>query len=375
MIDEKMKKEWSHVGMVPHDIVTAISRPRIHSDVPSFIDAPIAWRASDLEGMDAAFIGLPWEGGIHPAPMQWPTCGPRPADPDVLEGRSGAYDAPDYVRKCAVHYSLCVSGGFYPEVAGDFKLADHLKLADYRNVESDIWDVEKFSKDAIERVSDIVKAGAIPMVFGGDHSIPYPVVRAISDNSEGKMGIILFDSHYDNMFGGEVPFPASNDVTRLNSGNWAYKIFDTCNADPKNMVVIGIKGGAANSVAWHEMAVKAGYTIFTNEDVEELGIREVTKRAIEVATRDTDKVYVTVDVDSMDPITFPAQKYPDPFGLPANDVRNSLKMISRETKMCGFDMVCIGPAYDYKNVGGQTAAKLYIEVLKGLAYRKWKGLD
>lgn len=374
-MDEKLKKAWSEMNDLPYDVVGGMVRPRIHSDVPSFIDVPVAWEAADLQGLDAAFVGLPFEGWVHPAPLQWPTSGPRPADPDVLEGRSGAYDAPDYVRRCAVHYSLAVSGGFYPEVAADFRISDHLKLADYRNVEADKWDVEDFSRRAIEKVSDIVKGGAIPLVFGGDHSIPYPVVRAISDNSEGKIGMILFDAHYDNTYGGEAPFPYRNLVTRLNSGNWAYKIFDTCNADPKNMVVIGIKGGAANQPAWHEMAVKAGYTIFTNEDVEELGIREVTKRAIEVATRDTDRVYVTVDVDSIDPVSFPAQKYPDPFGLPANDVRNALKMISRQTKLCGFDMVCIGPAYDYKSVGGQTAAKLYIEVLKGLAYRKWKGLE
>ena len=369
-MDKKIDELWSTMDVSPYDPMGGMVRPRIHSDVPSFIDVPVAWKPSDLQGLDAAFVGLPWEGWIHTAPMQWPTSGPRPADPAVLEGRSGAYDAPDYIRRCAVHYSLCVSGGFYPEVAGDFRLSDHLKLADYRNVEADRWDVEDFCERAIDKVADIVKGGAVPLVFGGDHSIPYPVVRAISDNSEGKIGIILFDSHYDNMWGGEVPFPLCNVVSRLNSGNAFYKIFNTCKADPKNMVVIGIKGGAANAVSWHEMAVKLGYTIFTYEDVEDLGMREVMKRAIEVATRDTDKVYVSLDVDSIDPITFPAQKYPDPFGIPARDIRTGLKMVSRETNLCGFDMVCIGPAYDYKNVGGQTAARLYIEILKGLALRK-----
>ncbi|RLA41846.1 MAG: hypothetical protein DRR06_15400 [Gammaproteobacteria bacterium] len=374
MMDDEMKKMWSEMDGTPYDSMAGILRPRIHSDVPSFIDVPVAYEASDLEGLDVGFIGLPFEGWIHPAPMQWPTSGARPADPDVLEGRSGAWDAPDYIRKCAVHYSICTSGGFCPEVAGDFRICDHITMADYRNVEFDPWDVEDFSKKAIEKVADIVKGGAIPLIFGGDHSISYPPVRAISDNSDGEIGIILFDGHYDNMYGGDAPFPEKNAVTRLNSGNQFYKIFDTCKAHPKNMVVIGVKGGAANMMSWHEMAVKLGYTIFTNEDVEDLGIKEVMRQAIAVATKDTDKVYCSLDVDACDPISFPAQKYPDPFGIPARDIRTALRILSRETNLCGFDMVCLGPAYDNRNDGGQTAAKLYIEILKGLAYRKAYGI-
>ena len=136
------------------------------------------------------------------------------------------------------------------------------------------------------------------------------------------------------------------------------------------MVIIGIKGGAYNTQPMHELAAKLGMTIFTNEDVEEMGIANVVGTAIEVATRDTDRVYVSLDVDCMDPASFPAQKYPDPFGVPARDVRRALALISRETDLAGFDMVCMGPAYDVQNLGGLTAVRLYLEVVKGLAIRK-----
>jgi arginase family enzyme len=374
-MDEKLKEYWMNVGTQPefsvYDPIGAMLRPRIHDDVPSFMEVAIAFKAEELGIADVVFLGIPWEGPIHLAPLMWVSCGPRPADPDAFEGRSGAYDAPDYIRKRSTPYSIAISGGFYPEVGPDFRLVEHLMLMDYRNVEFDKWDVEDMAEKAIEKVGDIVKAGAVPLVFGGDHSTPYPVLRGISDNSKGKIGIILFDSHYDNSYGGEFPPPLS-ELGRLNAGNAFYKIFDTCQAEPENMAVIGIKGGAYNTPLMHELSQELGMTVFTCEDVEEMGITNVVKKGIEVATKGTDKVYVSLDVDCIDPVSFPAQKYPDPFGIPARDVRKALAMISRGTNLAGFDMVCMGPAYDVRDIGGMTAARFYLEVLKGLAMRKSK---
>ena len=79
---------------------------------------------------------------------------------------------------------------------------------------------------------------------------------------------------------------------------------------------------------------------------------------------------MTADADSLDPVSFPAQKYSEPFGITARQIRAALRILSREANLCGFDMVCIGPEYDHKGVGALTACKLYIEVLKGLALRK-----
>lgn len=374
-MDEKMKEYWMSIGTQQefsvYDPIGAMLRPRIHDEIPSFIEIPIAWKPKDLEDVDAAFLGIPWEGAYHMAPMMWASCGPRPADPNVFEGRNGAFDAPDYIRERSTPYSLAISGGFYPEVAPDFRLVDHLMLKDYRNVDFDQWDVEDMTERAIEKVGDIVNAGAVPLIFGGDHSIPYPVVRGISDNSDGKIGIIMFDGHYDNSYGGEFP-PPLTELGRLNAGNAFYKIFDTCQAEPENMVIIGIKGGAYNTPLMHELSKKLGMTIFTNEDVEAMGITDVVQKSIEAATKGTDRVYVSLDVDGIDPVSFPAQKHPDPFGLTARDVRKALSMISRGTDLAGFDMVCMGPAYDVQDLGGLTAVRFYLEVLKGLAIRKSK---
>jgi arginase family enzyme len=201
-MDERKRKMWLEAEMKPEFHIAgepegASWKPRIYGDTPSFMEAPIAYSPEDLEGADVVFMGFPWEGGQQLSSTTFAETGTRPPDPEAIIARSGAYEAPEYIRKYSEHYSLAVSGGFYPEEGEGFRLADHLIIMDYRDVEVKLWDVEETSRRAIEKVADIVKVGAIPLVFGGDHSTPYPIVKGISDYSEGKIGVINFDSHYD----------------------------------------------------------------------------------------------------------------------------------------------------------------------------------
>jgi arginase family enzyme len=137
-----------------------------------------------------------------------------------------------------------------------------------------------------------------------------------------------------------------------------------------DVAIIGIRGGAYNTPVMHQVAEHLGITVFTMGDIERLGMQRVLDHALEVITRGTDRVYVSLDVDSIEPVDFPAQKYPDPFGLTARQVRNSLRRLTSETNLAGFDIACVGPAYDYKGLSGITATKFVLEILKGLALKK-----
>ncbi len=361
-MDEKIRQIWLAAEKEFYSLeglAESVYQPRIHGDVPSFMEVPVAFNPEDLVGADAVFLGFPWEGSFQVNSMNFATFGPRQVDPDAIISRSGAYKAPDHIRKYSIHYSINISGGYYPDEAEDFRIADHLKIMDYRDVKIEMWDVEESSRRATEMVSHIVKAGAFPLVIGGDHSVPYPIVKGISDNSEGKIGVINFDGHYDIGLSG-----------RLNSGNAFGKIMENCQADPSNLVIVGIKGGAVNTLRMHQLTKEIGATVFTMGHIEEMGIEQVTRKAIEVASRGTDKVYVSFDSDVMDPLTFTAMKYPDAFGITAWQARDAIRILSREANLCGFDLVCVGPDYDHKGIGALTAARFYIEVLKGLALRK-----
>jgi len=374
MIDPKLEKLWLEHALHQDDHPYAEAGKfelRIHGDTPSFMGAAIAYSPEDLKGTDAVICGFPWEGAVIGGPGSWANLGPKGYYPDEIESRRGTYDAPDYIRENSMQYALHQSGGFFPEVSPDFRLTDHIEIMDYRDVEIKEWDVEETATRAIAKIGDIVRAGAVPLVLGGDHSTPYPVVRAISDNTEGKTGIIWFDRHYDIEYAGKLPRPYG-EASRLNSGTALYKILDTCKVDPSNVVIVGIGGGDFNNRHMHKFTQDAGMTVFTVSQVEDMGIEEITNRAMEIAGKDTKRTYVTLDADVMDPISFAAMRYPEPFGMSARDIRKSLAMITQNTNLAGFDLSCMAPAYDTFRKGGLTAVRLYIEILKGLAIKKMK---
>jgi len=365
-MDDRIRKLWLEAESqsefhVSGDAEGIFRKSRVYDDVPSFMEVPVARTPEDLKGADVVFIGFPWEMGQQLDSTTFAETGPRPPDPDAVIARSGAYLASGYIRKYSAHYAMAISGGYYPEEGEDFRLADYLKIMDYGDVDVKPWDIGESTRRAVEKVSHIVRAGAIPFVFGGDHSTPYPIVKAISDNSEGKIGVINFDGHYDIGLSGP-----------LNAGNAFGKIMENCKAEPENLVIIGIKGGAYNTPMMHKVAQQIGASVFTMMDVERMGMEKVVERAIEIAGRGTDRVYVSLDTDSLDPVTFPAQKYPDPYGITFWQARAALRILSREANLCGFDLVCMGPTYDHKGVGALTACRFYIELLKGVAFRKAK---
>ncbi len=196
------------------------------------------------------------------------------------------------------------------------------------------------------------------------------MVKAISDNSEGKMGLIWFDSHYDVGCGERLP-PPYHSLSRLNAENAMYRILESSNVDPENICLIGIGSGNFNTPAMAKFATEElGITVFTAEDVYQRGIDKIIAKALEVSTRGTEKTYVTMDLDALDCLTFPAQKYLEPLGIPFRDIITALRAITKETQLAGFDTCCMGPAYDVNGVGGMCANRMYIEVLKGLALRK-----
>ena len=364
MLSEEQKRVWREASEAAdwhtYDISSLFMELRIHDDVPTMMQVPIAWDAEDLVGTDAVFIGIPFEGGVASGNgNSFVSCGPKEVKLNVLEGRSGAWSAPDYIRKCSTTYTIRGSGLFCPEVSQEFQVMEHIRVVDYANVKVDSPDSVAMARNALAKVGDIVRAGAGPLVFGGDHTIPYPVLRAISDNTEGKTGIIWIDSHYDLGYGG-----------RPSAENALYLAMESCDIEPENVCIIGISSPNYNTPGMGRLAKKLGVTVFTREDVIQQGMPAITRQAMEVAGRGTERTYVSVDVDGLDPLTFPAQKYLEPFGLSFQEVIGLLRTVATESNVAGMDLCCMGPAYDVNGLGGLGACRMYIEILKGLALKK-----
>lgn len=237
---------------------------------------------------------------------------------------------------------------------------ERLRIVDYGDAPIPPADVYKATEVALAKVGDIVDAGAVPLVLGGEHSIPAMVLPAISKRRKGKTGIIWFDAHYDLHWG---PCP-------LNEASALHQIFTTTQNDPKNLAIIGIQG-CQNLLNWQAAAAGIGATVFTMTEVEGLGIAAVTKRAIDVALRDCEQVYVSIDADVFAYPEFTANRYPQgPFGLSARQLRQALRQIARECRLAAVDFTCFAPPYDTQGASAATVAYLFLEVLAQQALLK-----
>jgi arginase family enzyme len=326
------------------------------NDVPTFIDAPFAASVAELEGAGVAVLGIPFEGVRLLDPATYAPATRSPAPDGSIYYRSGADRGPEAIRRHSVFYSLRHGRGLIPETDRDLVIADHLKVVDYGDVEVVPGDVEASFMACHEKLADIFAAGAVPIVFGGDHSIPIPVLQVLSGKLSGKLGIVTFDSHFDMSF--EPKYWAGS--------QWA-RAFELGVVEPENFVQIGIRG-VRESLADKAVADELGYRYYTMSDVDELGIETVAQEALEAATAGTEALYISLDIDVVDP-AYGGQKYPDPGGLSARELLRALRVLARG-HLAGFDICCLAPRYDLQGHLSQLAARAAVEVIAGLALQR-----
>ena len=327
----------------------------------TFMELPLAREPSQLAGADAAILGFPFEGPTIVSPS-------RSAPPNVtrppkgsIYWRMGADEAPDEIRKYSIFYSRHHNGGYYPEIDRGLVLHDALRMVDYGNVRYNADDTMESIQACMARVTEIVSAGAMPIVLGGDHTTPYPVLKAILKQTPHKIGLVVFDAHVDFSYTPDE-YWASN--------QWLQLMLETGKIDPENVVEIGIR---SNRSALQELglAESLGVRVVTIDEVKERGIAAVVQEAIERATRGSQGLYVSLDIDCMEPSAVPSQKAPEIWGMTVDELFYALRALARQ-EVIGFDVCEYSADYDLNGMGAQFCARTVVEMLGGLALRKRK---
>lgn len=333
-------------------------RDILYDDVPTFMELPHARKPQDLENVDAAFLGMGYEGIKIDSPHTYLPDLAAPAGPDDIYYRTGADEAPEAVRRYSIHYSIHHAYGLFVEYAPDFYIFNHLQAVDAGDVPVVPGEAKTSFARCEARVGEIVAAGAVPLVCGGDHAITLPVVRAVARAMSGKLGLIHLDSHYDLCW----------DPPLFAGSQWA-QILRLPNVEVRNFCQIGMRG--LRQVPYEvEVARMLGHPVYTMTDVDEDGIEAVTDAALEQASDGTEGVYVSLDIDVVDPVYCPAQKYPEPAGLTSKQIIAALRRIGRAAEIKGFDLCCLGPQYDDRvGTGAHLAARLFVEVMAAMAWR------
>jgi agmatinase len=235
-----------------------------------------------------------------------------------------------------------------------------LKVADYGDVPGvGKSNVEESFEKTTEMVLEILQAGSMPLVLGGDHSITYPILKAYSQHHKGNIGLIHVDAHIDvmDMWGSE----------KYSCASWLRRsIEEFPNLKAENYTMIGARGfwRMAGDVQWMK---DQGMKVFGMRDVEAHGIDACVDVAIERAWKDTEVVYLSFDGDGIDPAYAPGLGLPTPGGL---TTREALQLIRKVTHkgIHGMDFVELTILQENEaQTSTYLVVNLIMEALTGLA--------
>ena len=232
-------------------------------------------------------------------------------------------------------------------------LVEELDIVDVGDVFVIPSNIEKIF-DQIERAVDhIAAAGAFPVVLGGDHSIGYPDVKAVARHVDGNVGIVHLDRHID---------LAERDMDeRMHTTQWFHST-RIPNIPSANLVQIGI-GGWAGKKAGMAVARERGTTVLTIGDVERLGVERAAEAALEIASRNTEAIFLSLDIDVVDPGNAPGTGTPEPGGLSSREMLRFISIVAKEAPLCGMEVVEVSPPYDSNDITSLLACRSILDVL------------
>ncbi|VVB54411.1 N(1)-aminopropylagmatine ureohydrolase [uncultured archaeon] len=231
--------------------------------------------------------------------------------------RLGSRFAPDEMR--AASYNFETYSSFF-----DFDLADvdihdagNLEVAD--NIDDTLFAISKYA-------NKYVNDGKIPVMLGGEHSLSYPFVKACK-NKYPELGFVVLDAHMDlrDEFHGEKNSHACISKHVIDDLTHKY-------------VSIGIRSGTREE---YEYVSENKIKMFSAEDVYSNGIEKIIS---EFRDYIRGPVYLSIDMDAIDPAYAPALGTPEPYGITPRDVRDIISCLAPQ--VVGFDLVEIAPAYD-----------------------------
>jgi agmatinase len=254
----------------------------------------------------------------------------------------------------AIRTESTATGG-HLEAGADWSEA--LRVVDYGDAPVVPADPAASHRGIQSVVSEVRGAGAIPLILGGDHSITEPCVRGCA--SGGPIGLIHFDAHTDTaseLWGVE-----------LSHGTPMRRLVEQGHVDGLRYAQIGLRGywPGEREFAWQE---SEGITSFFMHDVRRLGIDAVVERTIQMVG--DDPVYLTVDIDALDPAFAPGTGTPEPGGMSVHELMWACRRIGEATELVGADVVEVLPDRSHPvDITALAAGRIIGEILTGLALR------
>jgi agmatinase len=294
----------------------------------TFGGAPYTQDAAELAGVDVAIVGA--------------------ATDDLVSDRPGTRFAPRAIRAAG-----CPPG---PHLEVGVDAFAELRIVDFGDAPVLPADAERTHAAIEALVGQVVDAGVIPIVLGGDHSVSEPNVRAAATR-HGPLGLVHFDTHTDT---GREVFSVER-----SHGTPMFRLVEQGHVDPARYVQIGLRGywPGPEEFGWQ---AERGITSVFMHDVRELGIDLVVERALEVVG--AGPTFLTVDVDVLDPAFAPGTGTPEPGGMSSADLLRACRAVAARTRLVGADVVEVLPtAIGSADPTALVAERVVREILTGIA--------
>lgn len=286
-----------------------------YSGVPTLLGLPYA---DSTVGLDIALVGVPMDLGVS--------------------NRAGARFGPRAVR------TIERIGPYHPTLRGVPK--SRARAADVGDVPfRSRYSLEQSLQDIERYYTDLHAHGVRPLSVGGDHSITYPILKALG--REAPLGLVHIDAHCDTM--------GAYDGSKFHHGGpFRLAVLDGA-LDPERTIQIGIRG--SSNMFW-EFSHESGMTVIYMEDFMRMGVPAVIERARAVVG--SGPIYVSVDVDGFDPAFAPGTGTPEAGGLSAREGIALLRGL-QGLSIAGADVVEVAPQYDPTTNTSQLAAQILFE--------------
>lgn len=332
--------------------------------VGSFLEAYRRYRVHTLFGPDVTFLGCTRANIEQPETF---------AGADVVivgapfDGgttyRPGTRFGPSAIR--TADYMSPVP--YRPSLALGVDPFSTLRIVDAGDVTMPPGEIERSLKALEGAVTSIANANAIPVVLGGDHSIALPDVTGVANRyGFGRVAIIHFDAHADT---GETTIGGG----LYGHGTPMRRLIESGAARGDRFIQVGLRGYWPDPPVLEWMR-EQGFRWFEMTEIVQRGLTACLDEAMEIAMDDCDGVFLSVDIDVVDPGMAPATGTPEPGGITGRELLDAVRRIALETNLVGMDVVEVSPPYD--GPGAVTAAlanRVVLEALSGIARRKLDG--
>jgi agmatinase len=304
-----------------------------------FAGVPVR-RIADVKAGDVAIVGAPFDWGTTFRPGA--RFGPKAI-------REGDYLEPDGER---------------PHLTAGIEPLRALPVVDV----GDIDVIPGYTELSLERIADHVRAiaerRAVPVLLGGDHTVTYAGARAVAETvGVGDVALIHFDAHADT---GDTHYGQLH-----GHGTPMRRLIESGAVPGHRFVQIGLRGywPPPETVEWMRAQRMRSYFM---ADITRRGLDAVVDDAVEAALGDGARgVYISVDIDVVDPGMAPGTGTPEPGGITGRELLDTVQRLGRELDVVGADIVEVSPHYDQPaDITARLANRVVLELLTGMALRR-----